>query len=217
MPQLPYPISGRITDSNSTVAVNAIVEIFNLRTSQKADGKTNASGDYVIDLTTFDFNNVENDPLLIRSFIGSLFRYAELRTNLLLGAGAMEDQDLTLVSESPEQPNDVDHKFVDLKEHHTTANAKKFVRVDIAGQESENILDKYRTSGLVIDGSIRYYPFLDMFGNWYVRRDDLTDSNNRTYRYSKGNATGLVKFPSNDLTKLKALKYGLFNVTFRFK
>ncbi|KKL68132.1 hypothetical protein LCGC14_2128030 [marine sediment metagenome] len=75
--------------------------------------------------------------------------------------------------------------------------------------QTEAPLDKYRASDTKIDGKIRYYGFLDRLGNWYVRRDDLTDSNNRTYRYAKGTKN----YPTT-LALMQAETYDFFNNVF---
>lgn len=210
-PLTPLPISGQVLDVDNSKANGIPVEIHNLKTGDLATGKTDSNGVYIIDLANFpDFTRTSNGPLLIRAFVyRTIFSSAERTAVLDTGAGELTDQDLTLVAERPEQEKD-DHEKRERKEHHTTANAKKVILTNSLGEESEGPLDKFRASGTVIDGKIRYYPFLDKFGNWYVRRDDLTDSNNRTYRYAKG----IKNFPSNSLTALQALTYDLFNNVF---
>jgi len=98
-----------------------------LRTGDIANKTTDSDGEYIIDLANFPtFAQVNNDPLLIRSYRGGkLFAFAEIRVTLKLGIGSLENQDMTLVPEFPEQPKDNDQKVMDRKEHHTTENAKK--------------------------------------------------------------------------------------------
>ena len=113
-PLIPFPISGLVTGVNKAVIANAIVEVYNLRTGQKADTKTKSNGVYLLDLSNFTFAQVNNDPLLIRSYLkGTLFSFAEIRATLNLGEGKLENQDMTLIPELPEQPKDDDQKVTD--------------------------------------------------------------------------------------------------------
>lgn len=129
-PKVPFPMSGTITGVNSAVINKATVEVHNLRTGDIANTLTDGNGVWLLDLQNFIFDEGDDDPLLIRAFKGGeLFSYAEMRATLDLGLGSIENLDLTLVPEHPQQPKDDDQKITTLKEHHITESAKKVFQV----------------------------------------------------------------------------------------
>lgn len=72
-PNLPFPVSGTILDTDSTALSGATVRAWNKRTGKKTipDSITNSSGNYIVDLANFSDGDYVNGDLITLEVISS--------------------------------------------------------------------------------------------------------------------------------------------------
>ncbi len=54
--------------------------------------------------------------------------------------------------------------------------------------DTQEPLREYRPADQDTNAAVRYYGFVDRFGNWYIRKDDTTDRANTSFRYARGSS-----------------------------
>lgn len=209
MPTLSHIVYGTVKDIYGTALSGATVSLKHTLQDQtlQADELTDSNGTYRVNLAKLDSQWSKGEEIQVTASKSAEGTKTEITTiqgtgNQVVNITLTETSDLTYY----ENARDVyTLNFAAL----THYDGEKVTRERPFPVQTENPLDKYRASDTKIDGDVRYYGFIDRFGNWYVRRDDLSDTNNRTYRYTKG-TTG---YPTT-LTAMKALSYDFFHNIF---
>ena len=81
----PYPISGIITDSDSSVLASLIVSVMNVTTGETQDVTTNASGQYLVDCANFSSGYTVGDVISIWGSSARMYK-EELVTTTVVGS-----------------------------------------------------------------------------------------------------------------------------------
>ncbi len=206
-PILSHLISGTVFDIYGNKLEGATVSITHATRGSVPAKLTVSNGTYILNLSKLDSQWVIGEEITVTA---SKTAEGTKSVTVAITSGGGQTVNITLAETSDlsfyVNPRDVYTLSYSILTHYDGENITRLRPFPV---QTEGPLDKYRASDMKIDGKVRYYGFLDRLGNWYIRRDDLSDTNNRTYRYAKGSSN----YPTT-LTAMKALTYDLFSNVF---
>ncbi len=206
-PKSEHFVAGIVRDANSNILSGAAIVLTRTSSRQTLEAISNSKGEFIFNLKNLDAWSV-GDVMTVK---GSKATIGEKTETFTVNAFPENVVNLTLAYTSD----------IVIFYNDNTIKLNAAMLVDFEGNKitpsnplpvtatSGNPLDKYRPSDTKIDDAIRYYGFLAIDGSWYIRRDNLTDKNDRPSRYVKGDSG----YPAN-LTNRADLDYGYFNDVF---
>ncbi len=209
MPVLSHLVNGKVFDIYGVALAGATVTLTHDSITPSISETTDSNGQYIINLGKLSSQWSKGEGLTITASKSA--EGTKTETTTITGTGG-QTVNITL-AETSDFTYEIKTSNLDrwplsliIPLHY---DGEKVTRERPFPVLDEDALHKYRASDMGISGDVRYYGFIDRFGNWYIRKDDLSDTNNRTYRYTKG----LSNYPTN-WTNRTSLEYDYFHNVF---
>ena len=191
-PITPYLISGKARDIYNNLLSSGIVTLDHTAILPQLSTNINSAGEYALNLSKLNSQWSKGDSIAIKTTISGKGRVVLNTTIKNLGGGQTENLAL-------EQTSDINYEPVNMEDRRDLlisvpvlfdgTKVSEIYPLPVLSM-NESPLGNYRLSDQDINGTIKYYGYVDRNGNWYIAKNDGSDG---SWRFIKGSSD----YPTN--------------------